>query len=205
MFHLNSFRRKNFEFLIKAVVRISRTCPDIRLDIYGRGSATTILTLRRLIREACADDIVSLAGPVTGETIGEVLRNYAAFVMPTRRETYGMVYIEALFAGLPVLTSRGWGIDGFFEPDEIGYACDPTRVDDIARGIESVLARQGSLKRRIAELHRAGKFERFETRRILETYGAALERVLDRPAGRTASAEVRAASPSAVHLPRLAI
>ena len=126
VFNLDAYQRKNFEFLTKAVVNLSQRRPAIKLDIYGGGSAKTLLALDQIIRSAKAEALVTLKGPIAGEALSDTLRGYAAFVMPSRRETFGMVYVEALFAGLPVLYSQGWGIDGFFGPDEIGYACDPT-------------------------------------------------------------------------------
>ncbi len=109
----------------------------------------------------------------------KLLKNYVAFLMPTRRETFGMVFIEALFSGLPLLYTKGWGIDGFFEPDEIGYACDPTRVDDIQAGVEHLLKHQERLKQSIASLHARGGLERFTRNHIIDAYRAGLERVLN--------------------------
>ncbi len=179
VFHLDSYRRKNFESLTKAVVDLSRTRPGVKLDVYGEGGPKTILVLDKMIRSAGAEALVSLKGPITDKTLGVTLQRYAAFVMPTRRETFGMVFIEALFAGVPVLHTRGWGIDGFFEPDEIGYACDPTRISDIVYGIDRLLAQQEILKPRIRTLYEDGRLKRFETPHIVETYRAALERVLN--------------------------
>ena len=45
----------------------------------------------------------------------ETLNGYTALVLPTLRETFGMVYIEALFAGVPILYSQDRGVDGFFD------------------------------------------------------------------------------------------
>lgn len=178
VFHLDSYRRKNFESLTKAVVALSRTRPGVTLDVYGEGSPKTILILDKLIRSAGAEALVSLKGPITDKTLGQTLQRYAAFVMPTRRETFGMVFIEALFAGVPVLHSKDWGIDGFFGPDEIGYACDPTRIADIVYGVDHLLAQQESFKRRIKTIYEDGRLKRFETPHIVETYRGGLERVL---------------------------
>ena len=52
------------------------------------------------------------------------------FIMPSLRETFGTVYIEALSQGLPVLYTKGQGIDGYFEEGSVGYGCDPVDVSD---------------------------------------------------------------------------
>ena len=176
--NLDAYRRKNIELLTKAVVSLSRNRPKIKLDVFGGGSAETILELDKLIRGAGAEAFVTLKGPITGDALGATLRRYAGFVMPSRRETFGMVYVEALFAGLPVLYSRGWGIDGFFASEDIGYACDPARLDDIVSGVDRLLLQQETLKRRIQTLHERGDFDQFRARNIVSDYSAALERTL---------------------------
>jgi glycosyltransferase involved in cell wall biosynthesis len=176
--HLDSYRLKNHELLTKALVNLSKSRPGIKLDVYGGGSAKALLALDEMIRSAGAAAFVSLKGPITADALAETLRGYAAFLMPSRRETFGMVFIEALFAGLPVLHPRGWGVDGFFEPDAIGYACDPTRFEDIETGVERLLSQQEAFKRRIQTLHERGDFEHFKAERIVEAYRAVLTRTL---------------------------
>ncbi len=61
------------------------------------------------------------------------------FVMPSHRETFGTVYIEALSQGLPVIYTKGQGIDGYFEDGCVGYGCVPTDVDDIVDKIFKIM------------------------------------------------------------------
>jgi glycosyltransferase involved in cell wall biosynthesis len=178
MFNLDSHRRKNFGTLVNAIVRLSKQYPRLSLDVYGRGSPAAVLALDKIITSAGAESRISLKGPLRGEVLSDTLRNYAAFLMPTRRETFGMVFIEALFSGLPVLHTKGWGIDGFFKPGDIGYACDATQLSDVQHGIERLLLEQEPLKSKVALLHDLGQFERFKRRHIVDTYRAALNQAL---------------------------
>ena len=41
--------------------------------------------------------------------------------MPSRTETFGLVYVEAISQGLPVIYSKGEGFDGWFSDGEVGY------------------------------------------------------------------------------------
>jgi glycosyltransferase involved in cell wall biosynthesis len=54
--------------------------------------------------------------------------------MPSKSETFGLVYIEALSQGLPIIFTEGEGIDGFYEKN-IGEAVDANDVKSIANGI----------------------------------------------------------------------
>jgi L-malate glycosyltransferase len=60
------------------------------------------------------------------------------FIMPSFRETFGLVFVEAMSQGLPVIYSKGQGIDGYFKQGEIGYAVNPNDTDEIINAIRSI-------------------------------------------------------------------
>jgi Glycosyltransferase len=60
------------------------------------------------------------------------------FVMPSFRESFGTVYVEALSQGLPIIYTRGQGIDGYFDQGTVGYSCDPQNVDEIVTAIITI-------------------------------------------------------------------
>lgn len=62
-------------------------------------------------------------------------RNADIFIMPSRHETFGLVYIEAMSQGTPVIYSLRQGIDGFFEPGNVGF---PVNVDNKLETIEKI-------------------------------------------------------------------
>ena len=177
LFNLNSHRRKNFANLVTAVVAASRRHPGLTMSVFGACGPATLFELRTILRDAGANGTVTLEGPLDNAVFSETLNQFSAFVMPTRRETFGMVFIEALFAGLPLLHSKGWGVDGFFPDETVGYACRPTDPADIGRGLDYLIGNEALLKSRIAAYHAAGGLERFKRSSIIETYSAILERV----------------------------
>jgi glycosyltransferase involved in cell wall biosynthesis len=67
--------------------------------------------------------------------------------MPSFHETFGLTYIEALSQGLPVVHSRGQGVDGFFSAGTVASAVDPSVPRAIADGIREVVARLPSVRR----------------------------------------------------------
>jgi glycosyltransferase involved in cell wall biosynthesis len=179
LFNLDVHRRKNLAALVTVMDRMSGRFPNISLDVYGKGSPKTMFEVSQIVEKSNAKN-VRLKGPLPTDGFTTVLGGYAGFLLPTLRETFGMVFIEALFSGLPLLHTRRWGIDGFFANDEVGYACDPTSLADIEAGVARLLGEQARFKRSIAALHERGGLDRFKRKTIAETYRGGLERVLGR-------------------------
>ena len=78
--------------------------------------------LRRRASDGGIESRVRFAGPRTG---AELARSYGAadlLVLPSRRETYGMVVTEALARGLPVVAAEVGGV-----PEAMGHGADGTR------------------------------------------------------------------------------
>jgi glycosyltransferase involved in cell wall biosynthesis len=61
------------------------------------------------------------------------------FVMPSFTETFGLVYVEAMSQGVPVIYSEGQGIDGYFPDGQVGYSCNPQSVASIADCVEQIV------------------------------------------------------------------
>jgi len=77
----------------------------------------------------------------------EIIDNHDIFVMPSKTETFGMAYVEAMSRGLPLIYTKGQGIDGFFPDGSVGYSVSEplensiaTRVLDIAKNYDALSA-----------------------------------------------------------------
>ena len=70
--------------------------------------------------------------------LAKVMRQCAVFAMPSIYETFGLVYLEALSQNLPVIYTRGQGIDGLFD-NTVGIGTDPKSVEEICFSIKSIL------------------------------------------------------------------
>lgn len=74
------------------------------------------------------------------------------FVMPSKPETFGLVYVEALSQGLPILYAKGEGFDGYFDEGVVGYSANAFNVDDIALKIEKIIQNYELISSNIIEL-----------------------------------------------------
>jgi len=66
--------------------------------------------------------------------------------MASFRETFGLVYVEAMSQGLPILYSKDRGFDGFYKEGEVGYSVDPEDPKTIEAGVEKILKNYQHLK-----------------------------------------------------------
>jgi len=184
MFRLDDYRGKNAETLIKAVMRARHRIPDLTLDIYGSGQPQSFLRLGEMIRRQSAEQVVRLKGRLPGGRVQDTMRLYSAFAMPTLRESYGMVFAEALLAGVPILQTKGWGLHGLFVDADVGYACaNPRSCEEVAHGLVDLVANEERLKSNIARLQQQGAFDLLRREHIIEAYRAALERVVGTSVG----------------------
>ena len=106
---LNQYRRKGFDNLLAALGEARRRVPDLRLDVIGWSTPETMAHLRRLTNEAGATAAVRFLGVLPHESVLKAMPRYGAMVLPAKNETFGMVYVEALLSGVPVLYVAGSG------------------------------------------------------------------------------------------------
>lgn len=72
-------------------------------------------------------------------------------VMPSKTETFGNAYIEAMARGLPIVYSKGQGVDGYFEDGEVGFPVSPPLDRSILESLENILKDYSNLSRNAIE------------------------------------------------------
>jgi glycosyltransferase involved in cell wall biosynthesis len=93
-------RTKGFDLLVDAWTDVARRHPDWHLRIYGSGSLER--DLRDQIRALGLEGCVHLMGFST--TLQEEMSRGSVFVLSSRSEGYGMVLVEAMATGVPVVS-----------------------------------------------------------------------------------------------------
>ncbi|MBR5018598.1 MAG: glycosyltransferase family 4 protein [Bacteroidales bacterium] len=127
---------KNVERLIDAVALLSETFPDIKLTLVGEGGCRKKRILERV---RLNPQRLQYLGPIYDkERLQQVFRQHTLLAMPSIFETFGLVYLEALSQNLPVIYTRGQGIDGLLD-ERVGERVNPFSSRDIARAIGTIL------------------------------------------------------------------
>ncbi len=102
-------KRKGIDLLLRAAPRILRSHPTARLVVIGRDDipGETGRTPRRDFEEAHAGapwlERVEFMGVVSDEELWAAYRDCSVFVAPSRFESFGLVYVEAMMASRPVV------------------------------------------------------------------------------------------------------
>jgi glycosyltransferase involved in cell wall biosynthesis len=177
VFSLDAWHRKGLDILAKAMALVAQDIPDVTLDLYGSGHSRSRAAAENVLRKAGATDLIRLKGPLPHSDVQQVMNRYAAFAMAPRRETYGMVHVEALLAGLPILWSKGRGIDGLLPQPLPGYRADPSSARDVAAGIRHLIAGEAALKQGIRSLQAHGGLDHLRRAAIADRYRDLLARL----------------------------
>jgi glycosyltransferase involved in cell wall biosynthesis len=175
-FNLRDARNKNAGRLIRATARAASEVPEIRLEIVGGGDPAAFAALARLAERA-APGRVRFLGAVPNAQVQRLFNAAAAFALVSHRESYGMVFAEALLAGAPCLIPRGRAIDGYFAEGSVVLAADPEDEAEIARALVRLVREETAFKDRLAELGRTGGLALLTRPAIRASYLGALAEV----------------------------
>ena len=175
--NLNIWKKKGLAGLLPAFAQAAARRPSLQLAIIGSGTAQSIAEVRGLIERLGLQDRVSLEGALPNAAVRERMSEAMALVLPSHNETFGMVYLEALFAGVPILYSRGTGIDGFLDGLDVGVAVDPDNVNEIFRALTDLA--QGNARYRANVAASVEELSnRFGRERVLARYAKAVRAAL---------------------------
>ena len=121
-------KNKNLETSLKVLDKLSEYGYNIKFDIVGDG--VELENIKSMVKKGCKANVV-FHGFKSKEDIINLYRNSDIFIMPSKYETFGLVYVEALTQGLPLIYTKGQGFDGYFEEGEVGFSVVYDDVDDI--------------------------------------------------------------------------
>jgi glycosyltransferase involved in cell wall biosynthesis len=111
--------RLSAEKAIDEIKPVLMAIPTARLALVGNGPH------RGDLERYFADTNTYFAGYMGGTTLGEAYASADAFVFPSRTETLGLVLLEAMAAGCPVVAAASGGIPDIVQDGINGYLFDP--------------------------------------------------------------------------------
>ena len=128
--------RKGIHHLIKAFTNISHIFPEMKLIITGEGVQRP--ECEELVQSLGITESVIFSGAQSQEQVAESMRKAKIFVLPSIEEGLGVVLLEALSSGTPIVASNVGGISDVVT-DRVGILVPPGDAGQLEGAILSVL------------------------------------------------------------------
>jgi glycosyltransferase involved in cell wall biosynthesis len=168
VFNFSNLRYKNFARLVAAVMHLRAQGLAVTLDVAGHGGPEDVARVQRIVQRHRAADAVRCIGHVDSSRMRETMARYGAMALPSCPESFGLVYLEAIAAGIPVLSSRGYALDGYFTAGYPGVKVDPKSVPAIAAGIRELVEARAKFAAAFANI--GPEWQRFTRAHIQAAY-----------------------------------
>ncbi len=165
---------KGHRYLLQALPTLLATYPRLRLWVAGEGS----------LRPRLAQQAASLGVAETVDFLGyrddvpSLLAACDLVVLPSLEESFGLVVLEAMAAGKPVVATRVGGIPEVMAGSENGWLVPPANPGALAAAIREALSQPAEAARR-AQAGAQRVRERFQVSTMTESIAQLYRRVLD--------------------------
>ena len=166
-------RQKGQEELIKAFSPLAESYPKTHLIIVGEpslGEKEQQIYYNKLVRRVKEQNLASRIHFLGFEKKPHfLLANLDLFVLPSHRETFGYVLIEAMASGTPVLATESGGVPEILENGELGELCLPKSTEDLREKIDQILKTPQRQKQKAEKaLKKAQSF--YDSQRVYERF-----------------------------------
>lgn len=129
-------KNKRIDLVIEAFNKIKEKYKNIELYIGGDGPEK--INIQQMIDKYNLKDDVHLLGEVLREDLPAVMGNSDYFVLPSMYETFGVVYIEALACGVPIIATKCGGPEDFFN-ENLGYMINVEKLNELYDAMEKII------------------------------------------------------------------
>lgn len=170
--HISNFRAvKRVDDVVRIFARIARRLPA-RLVLVGDGPERG--RVQQTAEEENVADRVTFLGKQ--ESVAEILACADLFLLPSASESFGLVALEAMSCGVPVVATAVGGVPEVVPHGEAGFLAPVGAIDEMAERSVSVLSDQPTWRRMSAAARTAA--ERYSSDRVVPMYEQHYESVL---------------------------
>jgi glycosyltransferase involved in cell wall biosynthesis len=168
------YARKDTKTLLHALAQVLQVVPDVRARIIGDGPE--LQSLRCLCRDLGMDEVVEfLEGLDSREELRRHYFEAAIFCLPSLQEGFGIVFLEAMAAGLPIVAARCGAAPEVLGEDQVGFLVTPSDPQELAKRLVQLL-RDEELRKRLGAAGQE-RVQSFDIRRVSQRFASVLELV----------------------------
>ncbi len=132
-------RYKGYDRVMEALALIKNQQPGIRYLVGGGYDTIELEFVYAAIRRLGLQDTVTIAGYIPDEELADHFTMADIYVMPSSKEGFGIVFIEAMYYGLPVIAGNADGSVDALLNGELGLLVHPDSVTEIKTAIEKMM------------------------------------------------------------------
>ena len=144
------YPRKRLEDLLRAAALLRDRIPPVRVRIVGEGPES--VRLHALHATLGLGETVTFLGDIPRQALAVEYVRADCFCLPTVQEGFGIVFAEAMAAGLAVVACRAAAVPELVEDRRTGLLVNPRSPEELAMALETLLMNDGLR----ADLGRAG-------------------------------------------------
>jgi phosphatidylinositol alpha-1,6-mannosyltransferase len=135
----SSEQYKGYEQVIKAVSRLKNSFPAIKYVLSGQYDRKEEIRIKNLIDAYQVNKEVILTGFLNENELTDHFLLSDLFVLPSKKEGFGIVFVEALACGLPVICGNADGSTDAIRNGELGTAINVDDLDELEKTIAAYL------------------------------------------------------------------
>ncbi len=128
---------KGYDRVLAALPKIAGRIPEIKYLLIGEGG--DLARIRELVSRRGLDRYVSIPGGVPNHQLPDYFNSADCFVMPSRKEGFGIVFAEAAACGIPAIAGNRDGSVEALQGGKTGLLINPESVEEIAGAVTAVL------------------------------------------------------------------
>ncbi len=157
---------KGWELFVKTLSKLIENGYDVKGIIAGRGNE--VPQMKEMIYTLGLSDTIEYMGPVKHADLPDLYNRFDLFLFPTKRlESLGLVGVEALACGVPVIASNLGGIPGYLQDGQNGFLFEPDNPDDLFDKVLTFINLSADDKERMSS-HARSVAERFDTKVVMK-------------------------------------
>jgi glycosyltransferase involved in cell wall biosynthesis len=168
--------RKGLGLLLEAFARARVRHPSIRLRIVGEGPLRG--KLEQQVMQTGLQNRVDFAGFVEPDGMPSEYAGAELFILPSFEETFGVVVVEALACGVPVICSSFAGVSAYLTDGDDAYIVDPNDTQLLAGRMDRLLDDRALRAQFITRGREIAKT--FEAKSVAEVFAREILRAFDR-------------------------
>lgn len=135
---------KNYDKVLVAMSKLKPQIPNLKYVFVGKYEQAEKLRLEQKVAELGLTNDVVFTGYIPDTDLSSYYNASDVYVMPSKKEGFGITFIEAMYFGLPVIGGNSDGTSDALLNGRLGLMVDPTRQDEITAAIAKMFVNRES-------------------------------------------------------------